>query len=140
MQRRVVIDTCIYIGIFNHNQYQDYVNWFKNISYLAYPVFHELLMGAKTKFDIDSLVEWGELLSALNRIIIPDQSTLFSSGQVCQKLRSKGKLDPVNPKHYNDITIALLARQIGATVLTTNKKDFKVIQSAVDVKCEFIKA
>ena len=138
MQRKVVIDTNVYIGIFNSNKYPDQINWFKNITYLAWPVLHELWMGAKHKTEINFLLEWGETFSRLNRLIIPTATTLFHIGQTCQKLRSKGKLDPVNPKYYNDITIALLARQIGAVVLTKNKKDFKAIQSLVDFSCEFL--
>lgn len=139
MQRKVVIDTCIYIDIFNQDKHSGQINWFRNISHLAYPVLHELLMGAKTKFEVNALLDFGNSFSEVNRIIIPTESTLFQIGQTCQKLRSKGKLDPVNPKHYNDITIALLARQVGATVLTKNKKDFKIIQSVVDLKCDFLK-
>jgi predicted nucleic acid-binding protein len=140
MQRKVVIDTCIYIEIFNNDQHSDQINWFRNISYLAYPVLHELLIGATNRSDVNSLLEWGEMFSKLNRIIIPTEATLFKIGQTCQKMRKKGKLDPVNPKHYNDITIALLARQIGATVVTLYKKDFQTIQSVVDVKCQFVKS
>ena len=137
MQRKVVIDTSVYIEIFNHGKYVDQINWFKNITYLAYPVLHELLIGA-TKTEVKSIQDWGETFSNLKRVIIPTESTLFQIGLVCQKLRSIGNLDPVYPKHYNDITIALLTRQIGATVLTLNKKNFKTIQSLVDVNCEFL--
>ncbi len=38
---------------------------------------------------------------------------------------------PAHPKHYNDIAIALLARQIGAAVITKNVKDFQAIQKEV---------
>jgi predicted nucleic acid-binding protein len=138
MQRKVVIDTNVYIEIFNNDKYSDQINWFKNITFLAWPVLHEMWMGAKHAAEIKFLVDWGETFSRLNRLIIPTTNTLFLIGQTCQKLRSKGKLDPVNPKHYDDITIALLARQIGAVVLTKNKKDFKSIQSSIDFTCEFL--
>ncbi len=138
MQRKIVIDTCIYIEIFNNNKFTEQINWFKNISYLAYPVLHELLIGAKSGFEVSSLLEWGETFSNLNRIIIPTKTTLFTIGITCQKLKSKGKLDPSNPIHYNDVTIAALSRQIGATILTLNKKDFQLIQSVVDVSCEYL--
>jgi len=49
----------------------------------------------------------------------------------CQKLRSSGRLDPANPRIYNDVYIALLARQIGATVVTTNISDFEKIHSGL---------
>ena len=135
MQRKVVIDTNVYIDIFNHSKNSDQINWFKNITFLAWPVLHELWMGAKNKNEINFLTKWSGTFSDLNRLIIPNPTTLFHIGETCQKLRSKGKL---NPKHYNDITIALLARQIGAIVLTKNKKDFRMIQSIVDFTCEFI--
>jgi len=47
-------------------------------------------------------------------------------------LKSKGKLDPTHPKHYNDIVIAALAHQIGAVVVTQNLRDFKMIQKTID--------
>ena len=48
----------------------------------------------------------------------------------------KTDLDPVYPKHYNDITIAILARQIGATIITKNVKDFRMIQKVLDFDFE----
>ena len=58
----------------------------------------------------------------------------IKTGGVLQKLRSTGELDPRNPRQYNDVCIALLARQIGATVVTRDINDFKRIQSAVDFR------
>jgi predicted nucleic acid-binding protein len=52
----------------------------------------------------------------------------------CQKLRFSGRLDPSNPRMYNDVYIALLARQIGATVVTTNISDFEKIHQVVDFR------
>jgi hypothetical protein len=52
----------------------------------------------------------------------------------CQKLRFSGKLDPANPRQYNDVCIAFLARQIGATVVTRDINDFKKIKRVVDFK------
>ena len=53
-------------------------------------------------------------------------------GKVCQKLRSSGKIDPSYPRIYNDVSIALLARQIGATVVTRNISDFEKIHKVLD--------
>lgn len=68
----------------------------------------------------------------LKRLILPSYSTLTTIGPLCRRLRKKGKLDPAHPKHYNDMSIALLARQIGATVITKNVDDFRAIQATVD--------
>ena len=38
----------------------------------------------------------------------------------------------MHPKHYNDIVIAALARQVGAELITQNIADFEQIQSVID--------
>ena len=132
MQRKIVIDTNIYIDLFNEGRHAELVNAFVNITYLAHPVLHELWMGARGRAEIRALTAWQNTFIRLKRLIVPEPTTLVSIGQACHRLRAIGKIDPVHPKHYNDITIAALARQIGATVITKNKKDFKRIQSVFD--------
>jgi len=43
-------------------------------------------------------------------------------------------LDPVYPRIYNDVSIALLARQIGATVVTVNISDLEEIHQVIDFR------
>jgi predicted nucleic acid-binding protein len=57
-------------------------------------------------------------------------------GEPCLQLKATGKLDPIHSKHYNDVTIAAAARQVGATVITKNAKDFQIIQSVIDFDFE----
>ena len=134
MQEKVVFDTSIYIGIFNRGLYTNEINWFKKVTYLVHPVLHELWMGAKGKAEIRHLTRFGNTFVKLGRLVQPDPATQIKIGRVCQKLRSIGKLDPKKPRQYNDICIALLARQIGATVVTRNISDFKGIRSVVDFR------
>ena len=49
MSRKIIIDTSVYIDIFNHDLHGEIVNPFQNITYLVYPVLHELWMGLKNK-------------------------------------------------------------------------------------------
>ena len=63
-------------------------------------------------------------------------ATLVLIGEACLQLKTAGNLDPTRPKHYNDVTIAAAARQIGATVITKNAKDFQIIQSVIDFEFE----
>ena len=134
MQEKVVFDTSIYTGIFNRNQYANEINWFKKVTYLVYPVLHELWIGAKGASEIRHLTRFGNTFVKLGHLIRPEPATQIRIGLVCQKLRSTGKLDPDNPRQYNKICIAMLARQIGATVVTLDINDFKRIQSVVDFK------
>ena len=88
-------------------------------------------MGAKGKKEIKHLALFQDKFVPLNRLIVPTVAILLSIGQVCMGLRSSGKLDPANPKHYNGIAIAFLARQIGATLITENVRDFGMIGKIV---------
>lgn len=132
MRRKVVIDTCVYIDFFNKNLYSEVVNPFQHATYLAYPVLHELWMGLKHRAEIRALAQWRDRYIDLKRFIVPTVATLSLIGDACLQLRQSGKLDPVQPRHYNDVCIAALAHQIGAVVLTQNRKDFALIQKAID--------
>lgn len=132
MQEKVVFDTNIYIGIFNHGFYQEEIDGFRKVMYLAHPVLHELWMGAKGKAEIRHLTSFGNRFIKLGRLIQPEPATQILIGRTCQKLRSSGKLEPKHPHVYNDVCIALLARQIGATVVTRNTSDFKKINKIID--------
>lgn len=136
MQQKIIIDTNVYIDIFNDDRHESLRNPFERIVFLAHPVLHELWMGAKGKRETRHLTTFQNEFAKLNRLVIPTPATLLSIGRTCHQLRSCGKLDAVHPKHYNDISIAALARQIGATVITHNTRDFSIIQSVIDFDFE----
>ncbi len=134
MQKKVVFDTNVYIGVFNQGLYKKEIDGFNKVMYLVHPVLHELWIGARGKREINHLINFGTRFIKLGRLVVPSSTTQTLIGKACQKLRSIGRLDPANPRIYNDVCIALLARQIGATVVTTNISDFKKIHQAVDFK------
>lgn len=136
MQQKITIDTNIYIDIFNKGLHRNLRNPFQYIVFLAHPVLHELWMGAKGKKEIKHLTTFQNEFFKLKRLIVPTVTTLILIGKACYQLRTSGKLDPIHPKHYNDISIAALARQIGATVITHNIQNFKMIQLAIDFDFE----
>ena len=135
MQEKVVFDTSVYIGVFNQGLYEDEIDGFNKVMYLVHPVLHELWIGAKGKREINHLINFGTRFIKLGRLVVASSTTQVLIGKVCQKLRSSGRLDPANPRIYNDVCIALLARQSGATVVTVNISDFKKIHQVVDFKC-----
>jgi predicted nucleic acid-binding protein len=134
VQEKIIVDTNIYIEIFNSGLYEPLRNPFRYVAFLAYPVLHELWMGARGGREVKHLTAFQARFARLKRLIIPTAASLALIGHACHQLRDSGKLDPVHPKHYNDITIAVLARQVGATVLTNNIKDFETIKNAVDFR------
>ena len=136
MQRKIIIDTGVYIDLFNRGLNRDIINPFQHVTYLAYPVLHELWMGLKNRQEIRLLTAWRDRFIQLKRLIVPTVGTLVLIGEACLQLKVAGKLDPAHPKHYNDVTISAVARQIGATVITKNTKDFQIIQSVIDFDFE----
>jgi predicted nucleic acid-binding protein len=129
---KIVIDTSIYIDIFNSGLHDHLHNPFQYVVFLAHPVLHELWMEAKGKKEVKHLPAFQNEFVQLKRLIIPSVATLITTGQTCRRLGKTGRLDPTHPKHYNDIFIAALARQIGATMITRNIQDFKTIQEVMD--------
>jgi len=136
MQRKIIIDTGVYIDLFNKDLYRKIINPFQHVTYLAYPVLHELWMGLKDRREIRLLTAWRDRFIQLQRIIVPTVGTLVLIGEACLQLKSTGKLDPTHPKHYNDVAISAATRQVGATVITKNAKDFQIIQSVIDFDFE----
>jgi len=132
VQEKVIFDTNVYIGVFNAGLFQDEINGFNKVMYLVHPVLHELWIGAKGKKEVNHLISFGARFIELGRLVVPAASTQILIGKVCQKLRLSGKLNPSYPHIYNDVSIALLARQIGATVVTRNISDFEKIHKVVD--------
>lgn len=132
MRKKIVIDTNVYIDIFNAGLHDHLRDPFRHVVFLAYPVLHELWMGAKGKEESRHLRAFQDRFVGLKRLIIPTSAALISMGRVCHQLRRTGGLDPAHPSHYNDIAIAMSARQIGASVITKNIKDFQVIQGVAD--------
>jgi predicted nucleic acid-binding protein len=132
MQRKIIIDTNVYIDLFNRGLHQEIINPFQHVTYLAYPVLHELWMGLKDRREIRLLTAWRDRFIQLQRLIVPTVATIVLIGEACLQLRATGKLDPAYPKHYNDVAISAAARQVGASVITKNAKDFQIIQSVID--------
>lgn len=136
MQRKIIIDAGVYIDLFNKGHHKEIINPFQHVTYLAYPVLHELWMGLKDRREIRLIKAWRDRFIKLNRLIIPTVATLVLIGEACLRLKMKGKLDPSHPKHYNDVVISATAHQVGATVITKNTKDFKNILSVIDFDFE----
>jgi len=136
VQKKIVIDTNVFIDIFNAGKHGRLRDPFRRVAFLTHPVLHELWMGARGRREIRHLTAFQTEFIKLKRLLIPTMSTFIAIGQASRRLRSSGKLDPTLPAHYNDISIAVLARQAGATLITRNTRDFKVIRTVLDFEFE----
>ena len=135
-----MFDTNVYLGIFNRGLYRDAINWSNKVTYLVHPVLHELWIGAKGRAEVQHLIRFGNTFVKLGRLVQPAPSTQLVIGQVGQGLRAAGHLDPKQPRHYNDVCIAMFARQLGATVVTTDIEDFQCIHDVIDFRFRDVRA
>ena len=134
MQEKVVFDTGVYIDLLNRGLHQEEIDGLSKVMYLAQPVLDELWLGARGGKEVRHLERFSRAFIRLKRLITPSPSTQLRTGHVLRALRSAGRLDPRQPRLYNDVCIALLARQIGATVVTTNPADYLEIARFVDFR------
>jgi predicted nucleic acid-binding protein len=132
VQEKVVFDTNVYIDLFNHGYHREEIDGFRKVMYLAHPVLHELWIGARGPAEVKHLTAFTRGFIRLGRLITPVPATQRLIGEVCRRLRRAGLLDPKCPRGYNDVCIAMLARQIGAVVVTRDENDFAAICSQVD--------
>ena len=139
MQKKIILDTGVYIDLFNKGLNKEIINPFQHLTYLAYPVLHELWMGLQDRQETRLLTIWRDRFIQLQRIIVPTVATLVLIGEACHQLKKAGKLDATHPNHYNDVVISAAAHQIGATVITKNIKDFQIIQSVIDFDFEALR-
>ena len=82
MQEKVVFDTNIYIGIFNHGLYQHEISGLNKVMYMVHPVLHELWIGAKGNAEIKHLIRLGSTFVKLGRLVQPESSTQILIGRV----------------------------------------------------------
>lgn len=127
--RRIVIDTNIYIDWFNEGSYDTVLFEAGAVKYLSSIVLMELLAGAFRAGDRKLIRSMIRAFAIANRILLPSARNYEDAGEVLRALQaSRGYVFSRSHSLVNDVLIALSARQIGATVITQNERDFRAIQ------------
>jgi predicted nucleic acid-binding protein len=72
-----------------------------------------------------------------SRLIAPAPALYDKAGEVLRRLRGEGR-DVRRAALVNDVLIALTTRALGATLLTKDVKDFRVIKDVTGAKVEFV--
>lgn len=100
-------------------------------------VWHELLVGATDPAVRHVLnTTYIQAFRARGRLLVPSVATWEHAAEADAKLRKQGGYAELLAQRgfANDLLIALTAREIGATVLTENARDFSIIQSVTGVR------
>lgn len=121
--RRVVIDTNLYIDWINARRHEDLLADRDVVKYLSAIVMLELYAGAFSVRDRRVVDDVVAAFDRRDRILVPSRTIYEEAGHVLRALR------PGAPSLVNDVLIALSARSLGATVITSNIRDFAAIRA-----------
>jgi len=125
---KVLLDTNVFIDYLRADLHADWIfgGVSRIIRFLSPVVLMELRLGADTPRR-NRAVDRIQAAFPGNRLIAPLPSLFDHAGRLFRALHGDGSEfdDRLGP--MNDLLIALTARQIGATVVTSNLEDFKRI-------------
>ena len=131
--RWAILDTSVYIGHWEHGLYQDGLAAIRKAFVIRQSavVLSELRRGARTR-------EARRLVEALFRLAAvqwePAAADWWKAGRLIRAIGDAQGWDRSKRRDFqNDALIALTARRHGATVVTTNRKDFELLSRDLGV-------
>jgi predicted nucleic acid-binding protein len=124
--RKVLPDTNLYIDWIDRGLREDLMIGPGMVRYLSAVVVMELRAGAHTRSGRTAVDQLVRAHAGGNRLLAP-RMAFDDAGSLLRKLKLAGR-DVRSSSFVNDVLIALTAKQIGATVLTSNAADFEAIR------------
>ncbi|MBI4524640.1 MAG: type II toxin-antitoxin system VapC family toxin [Deltaproteobacteria bacterium] len=129
---KVIIDTDLYIDWINGGGHEDFLIQRPFLRYMSAVVLMELRAGASRQADRALVQRLYDTFARTGRLLNPSPSVFWEAGRVLLLLQRSfhyelKKRFPI----INDVLIALTCREIGATLISRNVKDFKTIQRLV---------
>jgi predicted nucleic acid-binding protein len=126
--RRVVIDTNLYIDWLNAGRHEGVLFERDVVKFLSAVVMLELYAGAFSPRDRRVVRGVVAAFERADRILVPSGAVYEDAGHVLRGLqRLRGYPVATSSSVVNDVLIALSARSIGASVVTSNARDFAAI-------------
>lgn len=129
--RKVIFDTNVYIKAIQDGPEGDtYQLLFSALSrtYLSAVVVQELYAGTLDAFGEQLVGKFVHQTEKTGRIVIPTYRDWKESGGILAKINRQEPAQRTRiPRLVNDVLLAMSAVQIGATLLTFNREDFRLI-------------
>jgi predicted nucleic acid-binding protein len=123
-----LLDTAIYIENFRSGRFTFRLLQSPFIIRCSSVVLHELLRGARTATERKFVFE----LSRQCQVLTPTEQQWLKAAEILNRLKRREHYEAVKVRELAfDVLIALSARSIGASVITTNHADFQAIQREV---------
>jgi predicted nucleic acid-binding protein len=130
--KRLVFDTGVYIaairgGLFSPGFWMLQEKLPR--TYLASVVSAELLAGATNQVARKAVLDFLRWAHRVRRVVAPDAGAWERAGEILGEIRrGEPQLRSKIPTLWNDLLIALCARQVGATAVTQNARDFELLR------------
>ena len=129
-----IIDTNVYVDHWEGVIDESALNWVraKFVVRQSSIVLSELRRGARTK-QARHLIE---LLRRLSKIEwAPTPVDWWQAGQIIQRVGDARNWDPRKRQEFqNDTLIALSGRRYGATIVTSNRTDFELLEKELKIR------
>ena len=110
-------------------------------TFLSAVVAYELLVNARDARTQAFVREFTHPMERTGRVVSPTFSDWVEASQVVGSIEEKDRAWRSKlPRLLNDILIALCARQIGATLFTYNRDDFRLIRRHKDFSLRVLEA
>jgi predicted nucleic acid-binding protein len=131
--RVIIFDTSVFIDHLRTNKYAGNILFISGLIRNSAVVLSELTRGATKAAELAFI----KALTKNHPILTPSEKNWLEAGDVLCKLYRENGFGPekLRDLHF-DVLIALTARNYGATVITSNRADFELIQSYRDFGLE----
>lgn len=129
--KRLIFDTNVYIAAIQGGLFSLAFRTLQEKlvrTYLASVVSAELFAGATNQAARRAVHDFVRRAHGVGRVVTPSAGDWERAGQLVAEIRQREpRLRSKIPTLWNDVLIALSARQIGATVVTQNVRDFELL-------------
>ncbi len=126
---RVIFDSDLYIDWIEASLREELILAQQFVRYMSTVVLLELQAGALKAKAAEAVRDLYRTFERTGRLLSPSPRAFWEAGSVLRALQQRHGFDLRRRfRLVNDCLIALSSRQVGATVLTRNERDFRLIQ------------
>lgn len=133
MSEVVIFDTSVLVDEARTGRHRQRIESVDGVVRMSSVVLAELLRGVSGAAEHKFL----RALARNHPVLTPTQKNWLESGEILAKIRADQSIEPhkLRDLHF-DVLIALTARSHGALLITTNRKDFELINRYRQIKLE----
>ena len=136
-----LLDTNVYIQALKHPDFALQFDAFQQAAlpklWVSAVVAFEVVVGAQDQAGADNMERWMlRPFRSRKRMVTPDAGTWALVAQMDREIRKLGGYTQklVQRSFLNDMLIGATCRQLGATLITANLKDYALIDSVVALR------